>query len=168
MAAQACDGASATQNADLDLFRHAEVQAAQPRGDVACAQGGTNTPSDHQGGRLRGRDVAPRWEQEITSETPQLNLAQDTALAPLITARLKRSLRPIFQTDVERIALPVRFGRSELEIAFDHGHIRSGRRRTAISEIELELKSGDRADLARLAREVREGPAGCLRAADQV
>lgn len=91
------------------------------------------------------------WEGEITSVLPNLALAKNTALAPLLSGKLKRSLRPIFETDVERTTLPLRTGDSEIELAVDRGRVRAGRRRAEISEIELELKSGTRADLARLA-----------------
>jgi inorganic triphosphatase YgiF len=91
------------------------------------------------------------WEAEIASEQPDLGLARHTALAPLLTGKLKRSLRPVFETDVQRVMMPLRVGDSEVELAFDRGRIKTGRRRADISEIELELKKGDRADLARLA-----------------
>jgi triphosphatase len=72
-------------------------------------------------------------------------------LARLATRKLERSLRPVFETDVERIAMPLRVGDSEVELAFDRGRIRTGARSEQISEIELELKQGGRADIARLA-----------------
>jgi triphosphatase len=91
------------------------------------------------------------WEVEVATEKPDLKLAKGTALAPLVTRKLKRSLRPVFETDVERIAVPLRVGSSDLELAFDRGRIRTGGRSEPVSEIELELKQGNRADLARLA-----------------
>ena len=72
-------------------------------------------------------------------------------MAPLATRKLKRSLQAVFETDVQRIAMPLRVGDSEVELAFDHGRIRTGARSEPVSEIELELKQGERADVARLA-----------------
>ena len=100
------------------------------------------------GGGMAGRS---EWEEEVSADAPKLKHAKQTALAPLATRKLKKSLRPVFKTDVRRITMPLRFGRSDVELALDRGEIRSGRRRTRLSEIELELKSGRRADLARLA-----------------
>src|SRR5258705_1607521 len=75
---------------------------------------------------------------------------QGTALEPLVSRKLKKLLKPVFETDVQRIAIPLRMGDSELELVFDRGQIRTGPRREEISEIELELKKGDRADIAQL------------------
>lgn len=91
------------------------------------------------------------WEVEVASAKPDLTLARHTALAPFVTGKLARSLRPVFATEVARIVMPLRVGGSDVELALDRGRITSGRRRETISEIELELKTGDRADIARLA-----------------
>jgi len=92
------------------------------------------------------------WETEIAADKPDLKQIKTTALARLATGKLKRSLRPVFETDVRRIVMPLRMRNSELELAFDRGRITTGSRSVAISELELELKSGKRSDLARLAQ----------------
>ncbi len=94
------------------------------------------------------------WEQEIAGDAPDLSLAKGTALAPLVTKKLVRKLKPVFETVIERTALPIRSGGSELELAIDRGQIRAhgGGEREAVSEIEIELKRGDPAELARVAR----------------
>src|SRR5437899_5633126 len=43
-----------------------------------------------------------RWEEKIDSDTPNLKLADGTALEPLATKKLQRKLKPIFETIVER------------------------------------------------------------------
>jgi inorganic triphosphatase YgiF len=48
--------------------------------------------------------------------------------------------------------MPLRFGRSHLELAFDRGRILTSDRHLNISEFEIELKDGDRRDVAMLAR----------------
>ena len=103
--------------------------------------------------KANGSSAAGRkeWEEEIAGDTPDLKLAKNTALAPLVGRKLKNSLQPVFETAVQRTVMPLRFGESELELAFDRGQIKTGRRRTPISEIEIELKAGNRSDLARLA-----------------
>src|SRR5262249_36775093 len=78
--------------------------------------------------------------------------ARGTPLAPLVTKKLKKQLRPVFSTNVRRTVLPVRFRASDIEIAFDRGRLVSGRRSEPIHELELELKRGHPADVAELSR----------------
>jgi inorganic triphosphatase YgiF len=47
--------------------------------------------------------------------------------------------------------MPLRFGRSHLELDFDRGRILTSDRHLNISEFEIELKDGDRRDVAMLA-----------------
>jgi triphosphatase len=42
------------------------------------------------------------WETEIKGEQPNLSLAEGTALEPLITKKLRRQLKPLFETRVQR------------------------------------------------------------------
>ena len=92
-----------------------------------------------------GRD---EWEQEIARDRPELKLAQGTALEKLATPKLKRKLRPMFETVVERTAIPPRCEGAAMELALDRGLIRGGGRRGQVSEVEIELKEGDPAALA--------------------
>jgi triphosphatase len=99
----------------------------------------------------RGPLARDEWEEEIAGTDPDLRLAKDTALDALKLKKLRRKLRPVFETVVERVTLPVRIGRSEIEVAVDRGSIKAGRHHEAINELELELKRGDPVDLAQLA-----------------
>ena len=92
------------------------------------------------------------WEAEIKGDAPDFQFAKDTALEPLLTAKLKGALRPVFETNIERTTLPLRVGASLIELAIDKGFIRTGRHRMAVAEIELELKKGKPKDLVRLAK----------------
>jgi inorganic triphosphatase YgiF len=94
------------------------------------------------------------WEQEIAGNRPELDTADDTALDRFSRKKLKRALRPVFTTEIARAALPVRSGGSAIEIAIDRGEVRANRRRSAISEIEIELKEGDPAPLVALAKRI--------------
>jgi inorganic triphosphatase YgiF len=100
-------------------------------------------------GALVKRD---EWEYEIEGDRPNLKLAGQTALAPLLTGKIKRQLQPMFATDVDRVVVPVQFGNSEMELAFDTGRISTVHDSTDIAEIEIELKRGDRRDAAGLAK----------------
>ena len=95
-----------------------------------------------------GRD---EWEEEVKSDAPDLKLVNGTALEPLATKKLQRRLRPIFETVVERTTFPIRAGDADLEVSVDHGFIKAKGRREAISEIEIELKDGDPAEIAHVA-----------------
>ena len=66
--------------------------------------------------------------------------------------RLARRLRPVFETRFTRRSGLVQVdGRASAELAIDRGRIVAGRRREAISEVELELISGDTEPLLRFA-----------------
>jgi inorganic triphosphatase YgiF len=97
------------------------------------------------------------WENEVARRKPDLKIAKKTGLKPLLTRKLKRkrSLRPVFETSVKRTIMPLHIGKSDLEVAFDRGQIKAGGLRASVSEIELELKRGDRSDLARVAERIR-------------
>ena len=96
------------------------------------------------------------WEHKIHSDAPDLRAARGTALAPFLTKKLKRQLKPIFETRVHRLTLPIRENSSRIELAFDEGQVRAGQKSATIGEVELELKRGKRADLFKLARVIGE------------
>ena len=110
------------------------------------------------------------WETEIAGNTPDLDEANGTPLQRLASKKLRRKLKPIFETSVHRITMPVRTKRSELELAIDHGSIVASGHMNRIEEVELELKSGPTSDLFRVAKALERKLAAelCLRAkADQ-
>jgi inorganic triphosphatase YgiF len=100
-------------------------------------------------GALVTRD---EWEQRIEGDLPKLELAGKTALAPLLSGKIKHQLQPIFETDVDRVTMPLRVGNSQIELAFDSGRINTADDHADINEIEIELKHGERHDAAILAR----------------
>ena len=104
--------------------------------------------------KATGTDIVQRneWEDEIEGDLPKLSLARQTALAPLLSDDVEKELRPVFETSVERVVMPLRFGRSDMELAFDRGRINTPDHHLSISEFEIELKGGDRRDMAMLAR----------------
>ena len=94
------------------------------------------------------------WEQEISGDHPVLERATGSPLERLVTKKLRRKLRPIFETVVARTGVPIRSDGTELELAIDRGQIkRYGRSECEpISEIEIEIKQGDRLVLSKIAR----------------
>ena len=98
-----------------------------------------------------GRD---EWETEIKDGAPDLGKAADTPLEQFALKKLRRKLKPIFKTSVNRTTLPVRTKQSEIELAIDRGNIVAGNRSIPVEELELELKSGRLVDLFRVAKAI--------------
>lgn len=87
------------------------------------------------------------WESPVAAMAPEL-----PALLPLVGTDLHEvlghePLRPVFTTQVRRHLRLLELPAGLVEVAFDHGVITAGDRTAEISEIELELKRGDRAAL---------------------
>jgi triphosphatase len=94
------------------------------------------------------------WETEINDKNLDLEAARRTALEPLLTKKVCRALKPIFETQVRRTTYPVRYDGSEIEVSIDEGRIEAGHRWSRLHEIELELKQGDSPALFRLAHQI--------------
>jgi triphosphatase len=94
------------------------------------------------------------WEHEIRGALPNLREARGTPLAPLLTKKVKRQLKPVFETRIHRTSIPVRKNRALIEVALDRGQISSGRRSTPVGELELELKRGKVSEVFKLARQI--------------
>ena len=105
-------------------------------------------------GGLAGSFRRGEWEHKTKGDVPNLRKARDTALAPLLTKKLKRGLKPVFETHIHRTSVPVRKNGTLIEVALDEGRVRAGRRSAPISELELELKRGKTGDIFKLAHEM--------------
>jgi inorganic triphosphatase YgiF len=96
------------------------------------------------------------WEREIPSCTLDLDGVAGSALEPLLTPALRAALQPVFETRMWRRLCRIAEDRSEIEVAIDVGEIATRSHTLPISELELELKRGDKAALFRLARRLAE------------
>src|SRR5262245_20493677 len=96
------------------------------------------------------------WEREVKGRTPNFSGANRTALKPLLTPDLRASLRPLFETRVTRNVYRLAHDGSDIELAIDRGEIAAATKRSAISELELELKRGKAKPLFSLARVLAE------------
>jgi triphosphatase len=94
------------------------------------------------------------WECEIEGNRPNLDLAKDTALTQFNLNKLRRKLRPVFETDVRRVAIPLSHNGNNLELAIDDGVVRAGRRTERISEVEIEIKNGELVGVLPLVRRI--------------
>lgn len=96
------------------------------------------------------------WEHEVADDAPDLRFMEGTPLDTFSRRKLRRSLAPLFEVKVERNAYPVQSANSAIEVAIDRGAISTATSSMAFCEIELELKRGASAELARLARRLAE------------
>jgi len=64
---------------------------------------------------------------------------------------LRKKLQPLFVTDFSRTTRMLAFNGALIELSMDSGNIRAGQASRPISELELELKSGESAQLFKLA-----------------
>ena len=94
------------------------------------------------------------WERPVPTHEPDLDAAADTALAPLLTPEVRVDLKPRFHTRFRRRTYQVKRGGAEIELAVDEGEATAGVRASPISELELELKRGNKSALFALAREL--------------
>jgi triphosphatase len=94
--------------------------------------------------------------RRIAGDKPNLKLAKGTALEPLATKKAQRKLKPVFETVVNRAAFPIHAGDADLELAVDRGHIKARECHEPLSEIEIELKHGDRGAIATIAERLAQ------------
>ena len=94
------------------------------------------------------------WETEIPGREPDLSLAEGTALEPLLNNKLRRRLKPLFETRVQRTVYPVVDEAHAIALTIDRGTIDTGTRSLPLCEIELELERGNIAELFGLARQL--------------
>src|SRR5262245_34780692 len=101
-----------------------------------------------------GQFERAEWEAEIGGGEPDLKLAEGTALAPLLSRKLRRRLKPLFETRVHRTVYPLRDNGRAIALTVDRGTIDTGARSAPLCEIELELERGELADLFDVARQL--------------
>ncbi len=97
-----------------------------------------------------GLHLRNEWETPVTGEAFDFNALQASG-SPRLSSALRKKLKPLFVTDFTRTTYPLIFKGAEIELCMDDGEIRSGQYSHVISELELELKSGEPAQLFNLA-----------------
>jgi inorganic triphosphatase YgiF len=107
------------------------------------------------GGVQAGLHQRNEWESPVAGE--QLDFAALEAMgATHLPHRLRKEVQPIFITDFTRSIRMVKFEGALIELALDSGEILAGKSSYPISELELELKSGEPLQLFRLALKLLE------------
>ena len=91
-----------------------------------------------------GQPLARRqWEAPVDGATPELARIPADQVGDPVTTLTNDALVPVFATKVRRHARQLDLPDASVEIAFDEGTIEAGARQEVLSEIELELKSGN-------------------------
>ena len=90
------------------------------------------------------------WETPVPSE--QLDFAALKACGGELPGSVRNRLQPVFVTDFTRNIRLLSFDGAEIELCMDSGEIRAGQSSCPISELELELKSGQPQQLFKLAQ----------------
>lgn len=96
-----------------------------------------------------------RSEWEIPVADNQLQLDGDTPVTDLL-GKTVTALSPIFEIKVERSIWMMDEQNTVIEMVLDQGTAIADKRRSAICEIELELKQGDPAKIFTLARKISD------------
>jgi triphosphatase len=91
------------------------------------------------------------WEASVPSIAPDVGLAMPFVPTKLREELRTEPLRPMFIAEVRRHQRVLDMAAGTIEVAFDQGTLRAGERSLPISEIELELKSGDASAIYELA-----------------
>jgi inorganic triphosphatase YgiF len=99
--------------------------------------------------------VRGEWEQPIKGPNPDLAAAHDTPLRRVLKDT-GETVKPIFETCVERSVRRLERAGCTIEMALDKGEIRTGDRNAPLCELELELKEGTARELFELARKLNE------------
>jgi inorganic triphosphatase YgiF len=94
------------------------------------------------------------WETEIAGREPDLNQANGAVPRPLLSKKVRRRLKPLFETRVRRTVYPVVDGERAIALAVDRGTIETGTRSQRLCEIEIELERGTPGVLFDVAREL--------------
>jgi len=93
------------------------------------------------------------WETQIAGREPDLNQANGT-VPGLLSKKLRRRLKPLFETRVRRTVYPVVDDERAIALAVDRGTIDTGTRSQRLCEIEIELERGTPAMLFDVARDL--------------
>jgi triphosphatase len=96
------------------------------------------------------------WEQTIEGNQPDLTRVMDTALGPFLTDDVRNTLKPVFETRIERTAYHLNGNETDIVMAVDEGQIVATDSSCSVSEIELELKHGNPIELFKIARAISD------------
>jgi len=108
-----------------------------------------------EAGQAGALTVRPEWEVPVRAGRLDIDGLPEAARG-FFTPAVVAALAPCFSTHFERTTWLIARAGERLELALDRGEIRAGRRRLAISEVELELQEGRPAFLFDVAERLME------------
>ena len=94
------------------------------------------------------------WEQLIDGDKPELADITDATLVPILTDDVRNTLKPVFETRIERTAYRLDGNNTTITMAVDEGQIVGPGSSCPVFEIELELKHGNPIELFKIARAI--------------
>jgi inorganic triphosphatase YgiF len=160
--------ASSTRLRDVPLLRRVN-SARRNENQVSVYFDTERLTLRHSGLTLRVRHVGSRyiqtiksdngslfergeWETEVRNGRPDLKQADTSALHSLGIKKLRKQLRPVFETRVQRTTYPLIRKDCEIALTIDRGEIDAGNSTLPLCEAEFELKRGNKARLFEFAR----------------
>jgi triphosphatase len=96
----------------------------------------------------------PEWEQETASEQIDFVALMETPLGSALSEEVRASLEPVFETRIARTSYLWDVPAAGIEVSVDEGEIVGGGKSVPLSEIELELKQGQVAEVFKLAHDI--------------
>ena len=96
------------------------------------------------------------WEVPVARSEPDFEQLLKSPWVSVFTPVIQKQLVPIFVTDFWRTTWQVSLENGQIEVALDIGEVQANDLHTSISEVELELKSGDPESLNYLAKALQE------------
>ncbi len=104
-----------------------------------------------KGGGQASAGLHQRNEWEMPVAAGQLDFAALAESGAVLPRGARKQLQPLFVTDFSRTVRLIDFEGARIELCMDRGQVRAGKATHPISELELELKSGEPLQLFRLA-----------------
>lgn len=103
------------------------------------------------GTNAAGLFIRSEWERPVENDVPVLDFG--TSL-PMVLGKAADAVAPAFEVRIARRTWIISDEAASIELVLDRGEVMAAKRRSAFCELELELKSGDRAALFTLARKI--------------
>ena len=102
------------------------------------------------GGVQAGLHQRNEWETPVDGDVLDFDALKASG-SPHLPQAVRKKLQPLFVTDFSRTTRMLAFEGAEIELCMDSGEIGAGKASRPISELELELKSGEPQQLFKLA-----------------
>jgi inorganic triphosphatase YgiF len=113
----------------------------------------------HSDATAAGLFDRPEWEEDVAGLELDPEAAARTPAAEILTKKVRKRLQPLVRVEVRRSTWNLVSDGSRIELVLDEGFVEGGEARQHITEVELELESGDESALFGVARTLGEAVA---------